>query len=84
VPSLAVLLQALWTARIGDRRAVVAFTGLRPVAKKVKDLALVKQLAEAGSLVPVVDQIFPLERIADAYRHIDRQGKQGTTVVSLS
>ena len=84
VPSLAVLLQALWTARIGDRRAVVAFTGLRPVAEKVKDLALVKQLAEAGSLVPVVDQIFPLERIADAYRHIDRQGKQGTTVVSMS
>jgi NADPH:quinone reductase-like Zn-dependent oxidoreductase len=83
VPSLAIMLQAPWTAVVGSRRAIVAFTGLRPAAAKVKDLALVKELAEAGRIVPVVDQTVPLARIADAYRHLDRQGKRGTTVVEL-
>ena len=77
------MVQAPWTAVAGSRRAVIAFTGLRPVAAKVKDLALVKKLAEAGRIVPVVDQTVPLARIADAYRHLDRQGKRGTTVLDL-
>lgn len=83
VPSLAIMAQALWTAVAGSRRAVIAFTGLRPVAAKAKDLALVKGLAEAGRIVPVVDQTVPLARIADAYRHLGRQGKRGTTVLEL-
>jgi NADPH:quinone reductase-like Zn-dependent oxidoreductase len=83
VPSLAIMVHAPWTAVVGSRRAVIAFTGLRPVAAKAKDLALVKELAEAGRIVPVVDQTVPLARIADAYRHLDRQGKRGTTVLEL-
>ena len=83
VPSLAIMVQAPLTAVAGGRRAVIAFTGLRPVKAKVKDLALVKELAEAGRIVPVVDQTVPLARVADAYRHLDRQGKRGTTVLDL-
>ncbi|BCB83805.1 NAD(P)-dependent alcohol dehydrogenase [Phytohabitans suffuscus] len=83
VPSLAIMVQAPWTAVVGSRRAVVAFTGLRPVAAKAKDLAFVRELAEAGRIVPVVDQTVPLARVADAYRHLDRQGKRGTTVLDL-
>lgn len=83
VPSAAVMVQAPLTAVVGGRRAVVAFTGLRPVKSKLKDLALVKELAEAGRIVPVVDHTVPLARIADAYRHLDRPGKRGTTVLDL-
>jgi NADPH:quinone reductase-like Zn-dependent oxidoreductase len=84
VPSLAIMVQAPWTAVVGSRRAVIAFTGLRPAAAKVKDLALVTELVEAGRIVPVVDRTVPLARIADAYRHLDRPGKRGTTVLALS
>jgi NADPH:quinone reductase-like Zn-dependent oxidoreductase len=83
VPSPAIMVQAPWTAVAGSRRAVIAFTGLRPVEAKVKDLALVRELVEAGRIVPVVDQTVPLTRVADAYRHLDRQGKRGTTVLEL-
>ena len=83
VPSLAIMVQAPWTRVVGSRRAVIAFTGLRQAAAKAKDLALVKELAEAGRIVPVVDRTVPLTRIADAYRHLDRQGKRGTTVLAL-
>jgi NADPH:quinone reductase-like Zn-dependent oxidoreductase len=83
VPSLAILVQAPWTAVFGGRRAIVAFTGLRPMAAKAKDLALVRELAEAGRIAPVVDRTVPLARVADAYRHLDRPGKRGTTVLDL-
>jgi NADPH:quinone reductase-like Zn-dependent oxidoreductase len=83
VPTPAIMLQAPWTAMVGRRRAVIAFTGLRPARAKAKDLALVQELAEAGRILPVVDRTVPLARIADAYRHLDRQGKRGTTVLEL-
>lgn len=83
VPSAAIMVQMPWTAQFGRRRAVIAFTGLRPPAQKTADLHHVKDLAEAGTLVPVVDATFPLDRIADSYRHLDRDGKRGTTVVTM-
>jgi NADPH:quinone reductase-like Zn-dependent oxidoreductase len=83
VPSAAVMVQAPWTAVVGSRRAVVAFTGLRPVKEKAKDLALVAELAAAGQIVPVVDRTVPLANVADAYRHLDSRGKRGTTVLVM-
>ncbi|WP_203932057.1 NAD(P)-dependent alcohol dehydrogenase [Virgisporangium ochraceum] len=81
VPSLAILVQAPWTRMVGGRRAIVAFTGLRPAAAKAKDLAVVKELFESGHLVAVVDRTVGLAHVADAYRHLDSQGKRGTTVL---
>jgi NADPH:quinone reductase-like Zn-dependent oxidoreductase len=83
VPSAVIFVQMPWTARFGNRRAVIAFTGLRPAADKVADLRLVKELVEAGRLFPVVDSTYPLERIADAYRHLDAGGRAGTIVVTM-
>ena len=40
-------------------------------------------LVEAGTLVPVVDRVVPLARAADAYRHLDRPGKRGVTVLEV-
>ena len=70
-PSLAIIAAMPWTARFGARRAVVAFTGLRPAAEKQGDLLVIKELAEASALVPVVGACYPLARIADAYRRVD-------------
>jgi NADPH:quinone reductase-like Zn-dependent oxidoreductase len=38
VPTLAIFPQMLWTAKIGSKKAIVAFTGLRPSSEKTKDL----------------------------------------------
>ena len=73
-----------WTARLGSRRAVVAFTGLRPASEKRQDLLVIRELAEASALVPVVGACYPLARIADAYRHVDAGHKKGTIVVAMS
>ena len=83
-PSPAIFAQMPWTARFGSRRAVIAFTGLRPTSEKREDLLVIRELAEASALVPVVGARYPLDRIADAYRHIDAGHKKGTIVVTMS
>ena len=73
-----------WTSRFGTRRAVVAFTGLRAASEKQRDLLVIRELAEASALTPVVGACYPLARIADAYRHVDAGHKKGTIVVAMS
>jgi len=83
-PSPAIFAQMPWTARFGSRRAVIAFTGLRPASEKQRDLVVLRELAEASALVPVIGACYPLARIADAYRHVDAGHKKGTIVVTMS
>jgi NADPH:quinone reductase-like Zn-dependent oxidoreductase len=83
-PSLAILLQMPWTARFGDKKAVVAFTGLRAASEKRRDLLYIAGLAEAAALVPVIDACYPLRRIADAHRHVEAGHKQGNVVACLT
>jgi len=83
-PSPAIFVQMPWTARFGSRKAVVAFTGLRPASEKHEDLLVIRELAEASALVPVVGACYPLARIADAYRRVDAGHKKGTIVVTMS
>jgi len=83
-PSLAILLQMPWTSRFGSRKAVVAFTGLRAPSEKRRDLLSISELTEASALVPVIDACYPLQRIADAYRHVDAGHKQGNVVITMT
>jgi NADPH:quinone reductase-like Zn-dependent oxidoreductase len=83
-PSLAVLLQMPWTSRFGTRKAVVAFTGLRAPSEKRRDLLSISELTEASALVPVIDACYPLQRVADAYRHVDAGHKQGNVVITMT
>jgi NADPH:quinone reductase-like Zn-dependent oxidoreductase len=83
-PSPAILIQMPWTSRFGNRKAVVAFTGLRAAGEKRRDLLYIKDLAEASVLAAVVGVSYPLPRIADAYRHVDAGHKQGNVVVTMS
>ncbi len=37
----------------------------------------------AGTLRAVVDRAYPLDRVADAHRHVEHEHKAGTVVVTL-
>jgi len=81
VPSFAILLQQL-TSRIGRRRAVIMFTGLRKDAEKAPDLEYLAAIAAAGAFRPQIDRVLPLERIAEAYRIVDSGHKAGSVIVT--
>ncbi|MGW0777491.1 NAD(P)-dependent alcohol dehydrogenase [Streptomyces sp. NPDC002835] len=79
-PSPAVLGQMLWT-KLGNKKARIAFTGLRPPHEKAKDLALIGELAGAGEIRPVIDRSYPLERAAEAHAYVGAGHKKGAVIM---
>lgn len=82
VPSFAILWQSLWARWCGTRRAVISFTGLRATELVRADLQETAVLAAHGVLVAPIDATYPLDRVADAHRHLER-GKRGHVVLTL-
>jgi NADPH:quinone reductase-like Zn-dependent oxidoreductase len=73
------LFWALWTWRIGDKRARLG------IAKyKKEDVLLLKGLIEAGKYRAVIDRTYPLEDVAEATRYVETRQKTGNVVLTLS
>jgi NADPH:quinone reductase-like Zn-dependent oxidoreductase len=81
VPSWAIMFQQL-TSRLGRRRAVIIFTGLRSADAKRPDLEELAALAASGRFAPLVERVLPLDAVAEAHRIVDTGHKAGTVAVT--
>jgi NADPH:quinone reductase-like Zn-dependent oxidoreductase len=48
-----------------------------------KDLVLVKELLEAGKVVPVIDRRYPLAETAEAIRYLEEGHARGKVIITM-
>jgi len=48
-----------------------------------KDLVFMKELLEAGKVVPVIDRRYPLSEVAEALRYLEEGHAQGKVVITV-
>ncbi len=81
VPST--IVKAFWTSKFGKKKLKIAATGLRPASERVKDLHLLRELVEAGTIRVVVDRRYRFDEMAEAHRYVDTGHKKGNVVIEL-
>jgi len=50
---------------------------------KKEDLVFIKELLEAGKVVPVIDRRYPLSECAEAFRYLKEGHALGKVVITL-
>ena len=50
---------------------------------KKEDLVFLKELFEAGKVVPVIDRCYPLNEVPEAFRYLEEGHAQGKVVITL-
>ncbi|HEX79212.1 MAG TPA: NAD(P)-dependent alcohol dehydrogenase [Dehalococcoidia bacterium] len=78
VATIPLLLQMLWTSKIGDKKAVFAMLPFTP-----EDLVFLKDAIEAGKVKTVIDQTYPLSEISAAHKHVATGHKKGNIVITI-
>ena len=82
VPGLGILWHML-TRRKPGKRGRLATTGLRPVANKLGDMQVLRELVMAGAIRPTIDRRYPLAQVAEAHRYVETERKAGDVVVEI-
>ena len=76
-----------WLRRLAAMVVMSRFSSrkLKPfiVSLNQKDLLVLKELVEAGSIKPVIDRRYALRDTADALRHVGEGHAQGQTVIQV-
>ena len=74
------LFLALWTARVGDKKALFPI----PPHYTQENVLFIKKVIEAGRFRAVIDRSYPLEEVVEATRYVETQQKTGNVVLTIN
>ena len=72
------LFQILFSSLTGDKRGKSHLS-----LPNDKDMAFLRELIEQGQLRPIIEKVYPLDKIVDAHRHVESGHTKGKIVVQI-
>jgi NADPH:quinone reductase-like Zn-dependent oxidoreductase len=79
IMELSDIVRVFWTSIAGGRK-IKGGVAIGNMA----NMRLITALAEAGTLRPVIDRSYPLERIAEAFKYVEQGHKKGNVVITVA